>query len=141
MANRTAWTLNCLYSANRRNSLCLHWDGNVILYGGEITSSVSAWQAGVPVVWNALTNAPSNARHPLFLCMEPNGNLIGTDSNEVVFWETRTGKSGVSGVFRAVVTDDGVVQVQDAAKNVLWDSSQLKSPAPTGEAIRCQYYQ
>lgn len=130
-ANAVAFS--CLYSATRQYSLCLHWDGAVMLYDGYVMAA--AWQSGMPVIWAAGSYAPPSMPHPLFLCVESDGNLVGVDSRDRAFWQSGSGRTGVSGLHRLVITETGAVQVTNAAGAVVWDGATAPSSTPTGSRI------
>ena len=122
--------MTCMPSPNRQALVCLHWDGQIAVYGGMVTAP---WQNGVPVLWTAGSFVPATANYPIFLCMESNGNLRATDRNaRSVFWQSGTGVQGTIALFRATLTDEGAFSVSDAAGVQKWLAAVPSKPA--GEA-------
>ena len=111
-----------LYSNNKRFSLDVQYDGNLVIY--NYPSGYSNNSNRKPIWWT--TNKVKDVSQPNFkLKLTRQGQLVLSDQNKKVIWTTNakiSKKDKKNTKFTAVLTDKGVLKIKNKAGVTLWSS-------------------
>lgn len=111
-----------LYSNNKRFSLDVQYDGNLVIY--NYPSGYSNNSNRKPIWWTI--NKVKDVSQPNFkLKLTRQGQLVLSDQNKKVIWTTNakiSKKDKKNTKFTAVLTDKGVLKIKNKAGVTLWSS-------------------